>query len=169
MHVQLRFVLDTPPDAAWRALRSPTVMRELYAPLLEVDGDGAPPALWGDARAELRLRGAGIVPLGSQLVDLRYDEERHPGVRVLRDVGSPVSGPLTALLGWSHRMAVSAVPGHASKTLYRDRLEFSGPAAPLFWYPLWAIWQWRGSRLRDLAPSWAFDPELQADAENRVD
>ena len=33
------------------------------------------------------------------------------------------------------------------------------------WYPTWAFWQWRGLRLRQLAPTWSFDPPGTADAE----
>jgi hypothetical protein len=29
---------------------------------------------------------------------------------------------------------------------------------------MWVFWQWRGARLRQLAPSWAFDPEPTPDS-----
>ncbi|PFG30521.1 hypothetical protein [Paramicrobacterium agarici] len=161
MYVQLKLVLDTDAAAAWRALRSPAVMRELYAPFISVD-TGAE-TMWGNTAREAPLSFAGLVPLGRQLIDLDYDETSHRGVKILRDTGAPTSGPLSALRGWNHRMAVSPAPGEPGRTLLRDRLSFHGPAAAAYWYPLWAIWQWRGSRLRDMAPSWAFDPELQSD------
>lgn len=162
MFVQLKMVLDTDPPAAWRALRSPTVMRELYAPLLDI-GDDATATRWADTQSELPVRLAGLVPLGRQLVALEYDEQNSHGVKIMRDTGGARSGPLSLLRGWNHRMAVAPAPGEPGKTLLRDRLTFHGPAAAAYWYPLWAIWQWRASRLRDLAPGWAFDPELQND------
>lgn len=164
MYVQLKLVLDTDPAAAWRALRSPAVMRELYAPFIAVDVDGDE-TLWQNTADEVPLSLAGLVPLGRQLIELDYDETSHAGVKILRDTGGPSTGPLSALRGWNHRMAVSPAPGHPGLTLLRDRLTFHGAAAAAYWYPLWMIWQWRGSRLRDMAPSWAYDPELQHDAE----
>ncbi|WP_166996640.1 hypothetical protein [Paramicrobacterium fandaimingii] len=162
MYVQLKLVLDTDPSAAWRALRSPSVMRELYAPFLNVNaaraGSGT---LWQNTADEIPLTLAGLVPLGRQLIELDYDETSHPGVKILRDTGSPLTGPLSALRGWNHRMAVSPTADDPGRTLFRDRLSFHGTAAGAYWYPLWVMWQWRGSRLRDMAPSWAFDPELQ--------
>ncbi|WP_437582649.1 hypothetical protein ACSAGD_10325 [Paramicrobacterium sp. CJ85] len=162
MFVQLKLVLDTDPAAAWRALRSPTVMRELYAPFVDVAVAKAG-TRWTDAADEASLRLAGLVPLGRQLINLRYDETSRAGVKIMRDTGKPTSGPLSTLRSWNHRMAVSAAPDDPGRTLLRDRLTFHGAAAPALWYPLWAIWQWRGSRLRDMAPSWAYDPHLQHD------
>lgn len=184
MHVQLKLVLDTDPSAAWRALRSPTVMRELYAPLLSVGTGGE--TLWSNKVDEVPLSFAGVLPLGRQLITLEYDESSYAGVTILRDTGGPSTGPLSALRGWNHRMAISRAPDSGKpggrpagqpggqhedsglpeqplRTLLRDRLTFHGPAAGAFWYPLWAIWQWRGARLRSMAPNWAFDPELRAD------
>ncbi|QPZ37568.1 hypothetical protein [Paramicrobacterium chengjingii] len=162
MYVQLKLVLDADPAAAWRALRSTSVMRELYAPFIGVNaGNTASKTHWQNTTDEIPLMLAGLVPLGRQLIELDYDETSHPGVKILRDTGSPASGPLSALRGWNHRMAVSATADDPGRTLFRDRLTFHGPAVGAYWYPLWVMWQWRGSRLRDMAPNWAFDPELR--------
>ena len=60
-------------------------------------------------------------------------------------------------------MAVSALPD--GRTLYRDQLLAHAGALDLVaWYPTWAFWQWRGLRLRQLAPTWSFDPPGTADA-----
>ena len=57
-------------------------------------------------------------------------------------------------------MAISPDPAGTGKTLYRDRLIIgAGALTPAAWYGMWALWQWRGARLRQLAPNWAFDPE----------
>jgi hypothetical protein len=34
----------------------------------------------------------------------------------------------------------------------------AGILTPVAWYTMWAFWQWRGMRLRQLAPTWAYDP-----------
>ena len=64
------------------------------------------------------------------------------------------------------QMAVSPAPGQPGKTLWRDRLVIGGRAAPVLWPMLWAAWQWRGARIRSLAPSWAHDPERTPDGES---
>ncbi|MBG6238936.1 hypothetical protein IWX78_001915 [Mycetocola sp. CAN_C7] len=161
MRVQLKLILDCEPDDAWRALRSPTVLRELYAPLLELDPGGPVPTLWEPGSMDVTVRGAGVVPVGRQRIDLDFDVKRMPGVRILVDSGRPLTGPLSLLEGWRHQMAVAPAPGDPAKTLYRDRLDFGGAAALPMWMPMWSMWQWRGIRLTQMAPNWAFEPVQQ--------
>lgn len=162
MRIMLKLVIDCDADAAWRALHSPRAVAELYGPLLRLEPLAPLPTSWSageDAAVALSL--GGVVPLGSQLIDVS-DLERVVGgqrVRILRDSGIPLSGPLAALDVWDHQMAVSPAPGRPGRTLWRDRLVIGGAAAPLLWPVLWATWQWRAARIRALAPSWAHDPE----------
>ena len=69
-------------------------------------------------------------------------------VRIFRDSGIPLTGPLAALDVWDHQIAVAPAPGDPAKTLWRDRLVIGGAAAPPLWPVLWGMWQWRrrGSR-----------------------
>lgn len=169
MRILLKFVINCDVDAAWRALHSPRAVAELYGPLVQVTplvrdtaGPGAMPTSWepgGDAPVQLSL--AGIVPLGRQLIAVSDREATDPNgaVRVFRDSGMPLTGPLAGLNVWDHQMAVSAAPGDPSKTLWRDRLVIGGTTAPLLWPVLWATWQWRAARIKSLAPGWAYDPE----------
>lgn len=153
-HVQLKFPIRSSPDAAWTALHSPEVLAALYGPLIAVE-----PLSPGEAGGTLlhtavRLRLFGLIPLGTQLI-AAYDETReHDGetVRILRDSGIPLTGPLSGLDVWDHRMALSALPG--GRTLWRDRLVFGGGGAALLWPGLWLTWQWRGRRIRRLARTW---------------
>ncbi|WP_295010535.1 hypothetical protein [uncultured Microbacterium sp.] len=154
-HVQLKFRIRASADAAWAALHSPEVLAALYGPLIVVE-----PVLpdEGDAsvlHTAVRLRLFGRIPLGTQLIGA-YDETREQGgetVRILRDSGIPLTGPLAALDVWDHRMAVSALPDGGA--LWRDRLVFGGPTSALLWPALWLTWQWRGWRIRRLARRWA--------------
>ncbi len=153
MRVQLKLTLDCDPDAAWEALRSPEVFRELYSPLLAVEptGDDASfPDRWPEGARTVGISAfSGLVPLGQQKLDLSFRTTR--GVRILTDDGGPVSGPLAAITRWRHRMAVAAAPDGG--TLYRDRLEFSAGLLSIpVWFVLWVVWQRRGARLRKLAP-----------------
>ena len=162
MHVQLKLILDCDPDAAWRAIKSPTVLTELYGPLLQPESqEGAFPTIWGPGSHAVTLKALGLVPVGGQDIRLDFQEKRPDGVRIMHDSGAPLSGPLTLLTRWDHRMAIAPAPGDPTKTLYRDRLEIAGAVAPALWYPLWSLWQWRGARMVQMAPTWAFDPELQ--------
>ncbi len=164
MRVLVKLVVECDPDAAWRALHSPQAMAELYGPLVRMTPlePGAAPVRWeSGAHAAVALSLAGVVPLGTQLIhitDVRRRDSDGTEVRVLRDSGIPLSGPLAALDIWDHQLAVCAAPGAPGRTLWRERLVIGGRAAPALWPGLWAAWQWRTARVRALAPSWAHDP-----------
>ncbi|KJL33634.1 hypothetical protein [Microbacterium azadirachtae] len=151
--VQLRFRIRASADAAWAALHSPAVLTSLYAPVLVVE-----PLTHADEgsllHSAVRLRLFGRITVGTQLIGA-YDETReHHGetVRILRDSGIPLTGPLASLDIWDHRMAVSPLPD--GRALWRDRLVFGGPGSALLLPVLWVAWQWRGLRIRRLARGW---------------
>lgn len=153
MRVLLKFTLDCTPDAAWRAITSPDVFREVSAPFmafesLEAEGFAEQ---WTEGRHPLEARALDLVPIGEQTVDLEF--LRKGDVRIVRDTGRGVSGPLTFVDRWEHSMAVSPTP--EGRTLYRDQLVFSAtPATAALWPMYWAFWQWRGSRIRSLSTEW---------------
>ncbi|GAA1787287.1 hypothetical protein [Agromyces lapidis] len=165
MRVLLRLTLDCTPDAAWRAIRSPAVLREVVAPWLDFESlePGGLPPVWPEGRHRVRALAFRRYPAGDEFVDIDYPGGLPEGVRMLRDGGGAITGPLAVFRRWDHRMAVSALPD--GRTLYRDRLLASaGPWEPAAWYPTWLFWQWRGRRLRELAPGWSYDPPGTADA-----
>jgi hypothetical protein len=164
MRILLKFVVDCDTDAAWRALHSPQAMAELYGPLLTMEVEPRP-SRWEDGDDLIvQVRAAGRVLVGSQLIAIsdRVAQDGDGPVRILRDSGIPLTGPLAALTGWDHQMAVSPDPDDPTRTLWRERLVIRGPVAPLLWPLLWATWQWRATRIRALAPGWAHDPESDA-------
>jgi hypothetical protein len=156
MHVTLKLVLDCPPDAAWTALRSPAVFGDVSFPLLEFEpvGGGPFPELWEEGSHPVVARALfGALPAGEQNIELRF-RTLPSGIRVFEDRGGPLTGPLTIITKWRHRMAIASWPD--GRTLYRDRLEFSaGLLTPLVWVGLWAFWQWRARGLVRLAPGFA--------------
>ncbi|MFV0320657.1 MAG: hypothetical protein ACK5IN_09935 [Microbacterium sp.] len=175
MRILLKLEIGCDVDAAWRALHSPRAVAELYGPIVDLDPldpaglatSWASPSVGVDGAVGVQLRLASILPLGRQLIhpgDLTLTDPRDgEPVRVLRDAGIPISGPLAALDVWDHQIAVSPSPHHPERTLWRDRLVIGGAAAPLLWPLLWGVWQWRAARLRVLAPTWAHDlPERNA-------
>ncbi|AXH36773.1 hypothetical protein DVJ78_16345 [Humibacter sp. BT305] len=160
MRVLLKLILDCDPDAAWRAIRSPAVFREVSSPLLDIESLAADgfPTVWEPGQHPVEIRGGGIVPLGKQIIRLSVQTRQHGDVRILHDSGQPVTGALTAVKLWDHRMAVAPDPKGTGKTLYRDQLTIgAGLLTPAVWYSLWAFWQWRGHKLKELAPTWAYD------------
>lgn len=164
MRILLKFVIDCDADAAWRALHSPRAVAEVYGPFMQLDpltAEGLPTALQAGDDVPVQMSFGGAVPVGRQLIHVSERQVDEPGgvVRILRDSGIPLTGPLAALDVWDHQMAVSPAPGDPARTLWRDRLVIGGAAAPALWPVLWATWQWRGARIRALAPSWAHDPE----------
>jgi hypothetical protein len=159
MRVLLKEILDCTPDAAWRALQSPAVFREVSSPLMtaeSLEADGFP-TRWQAGEHAVSMSGLGLVPLGDQVIRLNM-KTTPGGVRIIRDSGGGVSGALAAVTKWDHRMAISADPAGTGKTLYRDQLIFSaGPATLAVWPGLWAFWQLRMARIKALAPSWRLD------------
>ena len=152
MHVQLKLVLDCPPGAAWNAIRSPAVFGDVSYPLVEfepVDG-GDFPEFWERGSHPVRARALfGLIDAGPQDIDLLFRERF--GTVIFEDRGGPLSGPMTVITRWRHRMALQTWPD--GRTLLLDRLEFSaGLLTPVVWIALWAFWQWRARGLIRLAP-----------------
>ncbi|MEW2012793.1 MULTISPECIES: hypothetical protein [Microbacterium] len=168
MRILLKLELDCTADAAWRALHSPRAVTELYGPLLDMAPMAAllPTSFEPGADVPVEIRALGLLPVGQQLIHAsdRYTEDANGPVRIFRDSGIPLTGPLAALDVWDHQMAVSPLPGDPSRTLWRDRLTIGGIAAVPLWPMLWAAWQYRGIRLRALAPTWSYDPPAAEDA-----
>ncbi|HTL41226.1 MAG TPA: hypothetical protein VL294_07115 [Pseudolysinimonas sp.] len=157
MRVQLKLILDAPPDAVWAALRSPSVFTEVAHPLFSFEplSPRGFPRRWSEGEHHVAASVLwGMIPVGEQIIDISYHERGD--VRIVEDAGGPVSGALAVVTGWRHRMAVSAGPGGA--TLFRDRLDISaGVLTPLVWLGTWLFWQWRGFQLSRLAPRWRAD------------
>jgi hypothetical protein len=116
----------------------------------------------------VQLSLAGVVPVGRQLIQVseRFVEDANGSVRIFRDSGIPLTGPLAGLDVWDHQMAVSPAPGDPAKTLWRERLVIGGPTAAALWPVLWGTWKWRAGRIKAMAPSWAHDPETVAAAQD---
>ena len=166
MRVLLKLVLDCEPDAAWRAIRSPSVLNAVSAPLttfesLEPFGF---PALWPAGDHPVVMRAPGGITIGEQVIAISYPEVGSPGsgtrsgadtsgVRLMRDAGWGLSGPLALVTRWEHTMSIADAPG--GRTLYRDQLVFeAGALTPLLWPAYWAFWQWRAIGIRRLASTW---------------
>ncbi|WP_460630929.1 hypothetical protein [Leifsonia lichenia] len=187
MRVLLKFLLDCDPDAAWRALQSPTAFREVSLPWVDFRSDEPAgfPTVWGTGEHRVDVRAFGAFTVGTQAIRLSATEVREPlraasggrdgaarggagreggRVRILRDSGGGTGGLLTAIPHLDHRMAIAPDPAGPDadgrlRTLYRDQLIVkAGVITPVAWYAMWAFWQWRGIRLRKLAPTWAYDP-----------
>jgi len=159
MRVLLKMTLDCEPDAAWRAIRRPSVLNEVSSPLsrfVSLEEDGFP-ELWPEGPHPVRMLAANSLVVGDQVIDVSYivkpGRGDEPRVRIMRDFGHGLSGPLAIPTRWEHSMAISAAPGN--KTLYRDQLVFeAGLLTPVLWPAYWSFWQWRASGIRRLAPTW---------------
>lgn len=153
--IRLDFVVDQNLEVVWRGLRSPAAAASIYAPLFRMDPVEPAPELWESGMATtVSLKLLGVLPLGRSVIKTFLREVEHAGVtvRVLRDGGGPITGPMSLLSGWNHQMAVSPEPD--GRTRWRDRLEISGPAALLFWPALWLTWQWRRPKIKRSVLTW---------------
>jgi hypothetical protein len=159
MRVLLKLVLDCDPDDAWRAIRSPAVLTAVSAPFTTFRSlePGGFPEQWPAGVHWVEVRAAGLAKLGEQTIEISYPSAGSApgrrGVRMMRDTGRGLSGPLAWITQWEHTMAVAQAPD--GRTLYRDQLVFeAGRMTLLLWPAYWAFWQWRSVGLRRLAPSW---------------
>ena len=154
MRVLLKLELDCEVDAAWRAIRSPTVLSAVSFPFTSFESleQGGFPPLWPEGDHLVQVRALGLWEVGQQVIGVRYPAQRGD-VQVMRDAGGGISGPLALVTRWQHTMAVSPLPN--GRTLYRDQLVFgAGPLTVALWPVYWAFWQWRAFGLRRLAPGW---------------
>ena len=158
MRVRLNLLLDCPPDAAWEAVHSPAVFRAVSGPFTTADSlePGGFPERWADTEHRVRLRMLGVLPMGSQLIRLR-DETRADGTRIVHDEGGPLTGAMSIVSRWHHRMAISPDPAAPdARTRFRDALDVgAGVLTPLAWLGFWFFWQLRAQKLRRLAPGWS--------------
>ena len=164
MRVLLKLVLDCEPDAAWQALRSPAVFRQVSSPLMvftSLDEEGFQET-WSEGEHRVAAKAFGRVPAGEQIIAIRTEDrldhvhgkhESPTRVRIVHDTGRGLSWPLTLTKHWHHRRAVSAQAD--GRTLYRDQLEFdAGLLTPLLWLAYWGFWQWRAVAIERLARDW---------------
>lgn len=158
MRVLLKLILDCDPDAAWRAIQSPAVLREVASPVLDFESLEPEnfPTMWQPGAHPVRALAGRSLPVGEQVIDISFPPTRVPNVRIMRDSGKGLNGMLALMTRWDHRMAISADPAGTGKTLYRDQLIFeAGGLSAAVWPTVWAFWQWRGAQLKRMAPSWA--------------
>jgi hypothetical protein len=78
MRIQLKTVLDCEPDVAWRALRSPAALREIYAPLMVMTPETELPTMWDATTTTVGLSFAGLIPSGRQRIEISFDDHRSP-------------------------------------------------------------------------------------------
>lgn len=157
MHVQLKLTLAASPDTVRDALANPEVMVAVTRPIVVYRSEepGGFPRRWDDTARRVSARILGVLPLGRTHVDLRWYQVGDAVVQ--EDTGRGIDGSFS-IMRIRHRMAVSKAPlssGLPRGTLLRDRLEFhAGVFTPFLWPGLWLMWQWRGFRMRQLAPTW---------------
>ncbi|THG29639.1 hypothetical protein [Naasia lichenicola] len=167
MQVFLKLILDCEPQAAWRAIQSPAVLREVMSPALGFQSleEKGFPTRWPPGEHPVTMK-ALFLPIGEQIINIEYPERRHVGVQIMRDNGRGVSGATSVFRVWDHRIAIAADPAGTGKTLYRDRLKFdAGVLSAAAWPVLWSVWQYRGLRLQQEAPTWwSMIGELKAPA-----
>ena len=154
MRILLKLVLDCSADAAWDAVRTPRGMQQVSAPFTTFESlePGGFPSTWSAGEHAVRISSFGGITIGDQVIGISYPE-REDDVRMQVDTGRGLSGPLALVTKWQHSIAIAPAP--SGRTLYRDQLSFeAGALTPLLWLGYWAFWQWRGARIRSLAPSW---------------
>src|SRR3546814_15736285 len=114
MRILLKLVIDCDADAAWRAVHSPRAVAELYGPLLAMEPLAAAPTSWEavtDLPVQLSL--AGALPMGRPLISVseRETPDPHRRVRIFRERGIPLTGPLSGRARWDPPTCLCSPPG----------------------------------------------------------
>ena len=127
----------------------------MQQPAQSLEANGFPDRR-ADTEHRVRLRMLGLLPMGTQLIALR-DETRADGTRIVHDEGGPLTGAMSIVSRWHHRMAINPDPAAPdSRTPFRDALYVgAGVLTPVVWFGFWVFWQLRAQQLRPLAPGWA--------------
>lgn len=142
-------------------MHSPAVASELYGTLVQMKPlSRTPDQLENATQFDVQLSLWGRVPLGKQRIFVTDEVRETPGgtVRTLHDTGGALSGPLSLVKGWHHRMTITAAANQQQHTHWHDSLSFSGPIAALAWPALFLTWHWRARRLKRIAASWSDQP-----------
>jgi len=154
MKVSTKATLECSIDAAWEALHTPEVFRNVSAPFTSFrtdPGQELPPRFETNTDYPVTVMAAGIVPIGRQTIHL-VDEPNSWAERTVEDCGRGESGPLAMLHNWSHRMSITARPD--GRTDFSDTLTAdAGWLSPFAWLGLQVFWLWRRARLRSLSKS----------------
>ena len=106
--VTLSTFLDAAPETVWRHVQTSRLLDYVTSPLIRFrphDPDGFPDT-WvpGDFKATMYL--FGVLPIGVQVIGIRFPDSQHHGVRTLRDEGHG-----TAARVWDHLIHVEAENG----------------------------------------------------------
>lgn len=149
MELSVSTLLDAPPERVWEAVDRPALLEHVAAPLLEFEPIDPPsfPTSWQPGGYLTRLTLFGVVPLGTQTIDISKPRvEDTPGEQFyqLRDDGS---GQVAST--WDHLISVRETPD--GKTVYTDDVEVgAGALTPAVWLFAALFYRYRQYRWRRL-------------------
>ena len=153
MHLRLSTALPCPAERVREGVLSPRLLDYVAAPLVRFTPVDPPrfPERWCPGAYLVAMRLFGVLPLGTQTIDLSFPPPR-PGELVLRDNGQ---GKLIAV--WEHQITVA--PDGPLATSYTDELRVdAGLLTPLIWAWAYLFFRHRQRRWRRLVAS-GFDYE----------
>jgi len=150
MSVTLTTTLACRAEAAWREVRTTRLFRHVAGPVLRFHPVAPPtfPEVWQEGRYLVGMRLFGVVPLGSQWIDITVTRaEAMPGAQryELRDAGH--SGLVRR---WDHRIRIEE--NDRGQTRYTDLVIIeAGALTPIVWGFASLFFRHRQRRWRALA------------------
>ncbi len=143
--VELTTVLDCAPERAWAEVQTPRLLAHIAWPWLvfqPIQPDRWPEH-WSPGRYLARMRALGVIPLGTQWVDISWPPAAAP-VYQIHDNGT---GQLVR--GWAH--LITLAPAAGGRTRYTDRVDVNaGLLTPFVWLFAWLFYAHRQNRWRTL-------------------
>jgi SAM-dependent methyltransferase len=148
MKVSVRTSLPCSIDAAWEALHTPGIFRQVSAPFTTFrtePGEDLPERFSTGTDYPVTGMAMGLIPIGRQTIYLT-DHVSDWAHRSVVDSGRGESGALAALRNWRHQMSLTA--REDGRVDFSDQLTASaGLLTPFAWVGLQLFWWWRKFRL----------------------
>lgn len=146
--VTVTTLLDAPPQAVWRAVRTPAAFRFVTRGLVDLAGVDAQGAAWdeGDTVAG-RLRVLGV-PFSRHRITIESIDRDHRRLQ-----SDEAGGPIRS---WRHLVSVEATDGDDGRCRYTDTIEIrAGVLTPAIAAFAQVFYRLRQRRWRRLAPALA--------------
>ena len=150
MKIEISTTLKCSPEAVWEAVRTTQLFRYITRPLLTFEPIDPPtwPTVWDAGAYRCRIKFLGLVPLGSQTIDISFlaatgPEAAHPIYRV-RDNGR---GDLAKR--WDHLITIEGTDQGTTQSTDRVEVE-AGLLTPGVWAFAQLFYRYRQARWRRL-------------------
>ena len=140
-------MLKSPPDQVFDNLKNPSIFSEVSAPFLKfvpVRPKKFPNRYKSGECYVVKVCFLRFFVIGEQEINPVFEESK--ASKIFRDSGKGLSGPLSLVSKFEHKMTLTH--GFGKNTILSDELEFeAGLLTPLLGISFFVFWKWRHFKL----------------------